>query len=184
MGGQQGFALWLTGMSGAGKTTLGTQLATVLQQRQLKVELLDGDLIRTAFGLKLGFTRVDRIINLKRAVILAKTLVKHDVIAICSFITPYEICRRYGRENINRYVEVYVKCPLDVLIQRDVKGLYRRALSGEIENFTGISDPYEEPENFDFCVETDQETVAESVAKIITWLESQRYIPQQDRPRL
>ncbi len=176
---QRGFALWLTGMSGSGKTTLGTRLEEELLRRGLRVERLDGDVMRQVLGKRLGFSRDDRITNLENAAFVAGLLVKHGVVVVCSFITPYEICRRHARETIGRYVEVYVKCPLEELIWRDTKGLYQKALAGEIKNFTGISDPFEEPEQFDVCVETDKETVDQSLNKILGWLEAHRYIPKR-----
>jgi len=178
---KQGFAIWLTGMSGAGKTTLGTKLEEELKSRRLRVERLDGDVMRRILGKGLGFSREDRITNLERAAFVAGLLVKHGVIVVCSFITPYEVCRRHARETIGRYVEVYVKCPLDVLIKRDKNGLYKKALAGEIEHFTGISDPFEEPQQFDICVETDRETVEESLSKILDWLEFRQYIPKRGK---
>lgn len=178
---QRGFAIWLTGMSGSGKTTLGTKLEEVFRNRGLRVERLDGDIIRGILGKGLGFSREDRIINLKRAAFVAGLLVKHGVVTICSFITPYEVSRRYARDTIERYVEVYVKCSLDVLIQRDPKGLYRKALDGEILHFTGISDPFEEPGQFDICTVTDRETEDESVTKILNWLGSRGYLSQEGK---
>lgn len=175
---QRGFALWLTGMSGSGKTTLGTRLEEELLRRRLSVERLDGDVMRQVLGKRLGFSRDDRITNLENAAFVAGLLVKHGVVVVCSFITPYEICRRHARETIGRYVEVYVKCPLEELIRRDTKGLYKKALAGEIKNFTGISDPFEEPKYFEVCVETDRETVDQSLNKILGWLEAHRYIPK------
>ncbi len=176
---QQGFALWLTGMSGAGKTTLGMKLEQEMKSRGLRVEMLDGDVMRQVLGKGLGFSRQDRITNLERAAFVAGLLVKHGVIVICSFITPYEESRRHARETIGNYVEVYVKCPLEVLVERDVKGLYKKALAGEIKNFTGVSDPFEEPQQFDICVETHRETVDESVHKVINWLEIRGYISKR-----
>lgn len=178
---EQGFAVWLTGMSGAGKTTLGTRLEEEFRNRGLRVERLDGDVMRQVLGKGLGFSREDRITNLERAAFVAGLLVKHGVIVVCSFITPYEVCRRYARETIGRYVEVYIKCSLDVLVQRDTKGLYRKAIAGEIEHFTGISDPYEEPQQFDVCVETDKETIDESVSRILGWLETRGYISERGK---
>lgn len=181
---QPGFALWLTGMSGAGKTTLGNRLEEELRARGMRVERLDGDVMRQVLGKGLGYSREDRVTNLERASFVAGLLAKHGVAVVCSFITPYEDCRRNARERIGRYVEVYVKCPLEVLVQRDVKGLYRRALAGEIENFTGVSDPFEEPGLCDVCVETDRETVEESVAKVMEWLEAGGFVPKESRVRM
>jgi len=176
---QEGFTLWFTGLSGAGKTTLGRMLAQELCSRGLKVEHLDGDAVRKKLCRDLGFSKEDREKNIERVCYVAGLLTKHDVIVLASFIAPYRQIREYCRAEIGRFVEVYVKCPLDVLIRRDEKGLYRKALAGEIDNFTGVSDPYEEPENPDFLVDTGRETAAESLARIVDWLEEQRLIPRK-----
>jgi len=168
---KKGAAIWLTGMSGAGKTTLGLRLQDNLQGRQSQVKLLDGDLVRARFSKDLGFSREDRIKNLERVIGITDLLVKNQVTVICCFIAPFEEIRRLARESIDNYVEVYVKCPLEVLVSRDPKGLYKKALSGEIDNFTGITDPFEEPASYDICVETDKESEEESFQKIIGWLE-------------
>ncbi len=171
-----GVAIWLTGMSGAGKTTLASYLHEEFVKKGMPVEMLDGDLVRQVLGKNLGFTLKDRLTNIEQVTFLANLLVKHGINVICSFITPYEISRKHSRSNIERYVEVYVKCPLDVLIERDPKGLYKKALSGEIKNFTGVSDPYEEPLNFDICVETSLQSEEESFNNILSWLEGNGYL--------
>jgi adenylylsulfate kinase len=175
---QEGFTLWFTGMSGAGKTTLARAVESVLRERGLKVEVLDGDVVRTNLSKGLGFSKEDRDINIKRIGFVCKLLTRNGVAAIGSAISPYRAVRDYIREDIGHFVEVYCSCPLDVLVERDVKGLYKRALAGEIENFTGVSDPYEEPLNAEVVVHTDCESVEESVGKIVSKLEELGYVPQ------
>jgi adenylylsulfate kinase len=175
---RQGFTLWFTGLSGSGKTTLAHGVEQKLRDRGLKVEVLDGDVIRTNLSKGLGFSKEDRDTNIKRIGFVCKLLTRNGVAAIASAISPYREVRDYVRQDIGRFVEVYCRCPVDVLIERDVKGLYQKALDGEIENFTGISDPYEEPLNPEVIVDTDREGPEESVAKIIAKLEELEYVPQ------
>ncbi len=179
---QKGFTLWFTGLSGAGKTTLAERMYDELKnKRGLKVELLDGDVVRTNLSKGLGFSKEDRDTNIRRIGFVCNLLTRNDVIAIASAISPYEEVREEVREMIGRdkFVLVYVNAPLEVLIKRDVKGLYKKALAGEIKNFTGISDPYEPPENPDVVVNTHEETVDESVAKILAHLEARGLIEPQ-----
>jgi adenylyl-sulfate kinase len=178
---QEGFTLWFTGMSGAGKTTLARAVESILRDRGLKVEVLDGDVVRTNLSKGLGFSKEDRDINIKRIGFVCKLLTRNGVAAIGSAISPYRAVRDYIREDIGRFVEVYCSCPLDVLVERDVKGLYKKALAGEIENFTGVSDPYEEPLNAEVVVHTNSESLEESVGKILTKLEALGYVPQASR---
>ena len=175
---QQGFALWFTGLSGSGKTTLARRVERILRDRGLKVEVLDGDIVRTNLSKGLGFSKEDRDTNIKRIGFVCKLLSRNGVVAIGSAISPYREIRDFVRRDIGRFVEVYCRCPLDILIKRDVKGLYKKALEGEIDNFTGVSDPYEEPLNPEVIADTDNETSEESVAKIIAKLEGLGYIPQ------
>jgi adenylylsulfate kinase len=181
MKGERGFVVWLTGLSGAGKTTIAHALAERLKSAGYKVEILDGDVVRQHFSKGLGFSKEDRIENIKRVAYVAHLLARNGVVVIVALISPYREGRNYARQLIGDFVEVYVKCPLNVLIERDVKGLYAKALRGEIQNFTGISDPYEPPENPEVIVETDKETVDESVDKIWQALIESGYIPAPER---
>jgi len=181
MKGERGFVVWLTGLSGAGKTTIAHALAERLKSAGYKVEILDGDVVRQHFSKGLGFSKEDRIENIKRVAYVAHLLARNGVFVIVALISPYREGRNYARQLIGDFVEVYVKCPLNVLIERDVKGLYAKALRGEIQNFTGISDPYEPPENPEVVVETDKETVDESVDKIWQALIESGYIPAPER---
>jgi adenylyl-sulfate kinase len=165
---QRGFTLWFTGLSGAGKTTLANALYDELKHRRgLKVELLDGDVVRQNLSKGLGFSKEDRDTNIRRIGFVCHLLTRNDVIAIASAISPYRAVRDEVRQMVGRFVEVYVTASLDVLIERDTKGLYRRVLAGEVANFTGISDPYEPPLNPEVVVETGKETIEQSVARIL-----------------
>jgi adenylylsulfate kinase len=174
---QQGFTLWFTGLSGSGKTTLARAVEAILRERGLKVEVLDGDVVRTNLSAGLGFSKEDRDINIKRIGFVCKLLTRNGVVAIGSAISPYREVREFLRQDIGRFVEVYCECPLEVLIERDVKGLYRKALKGEIEHFTGVSDPYEEPQNPEVTIHSDLENPEVSVARIVAKLEDLDYIP-------
>ncbi len=173
----QGFTVWFTGLSGSGKTVLAMKLEEVLRDRGLKVERLDGDIVRKGLTSDLGFSKKDRDMNIERVTFVAKLLTRNGVAVLCSFISPYRERRAKSRAEIGNFVEVYCKASLDALIERDVKGLYKKALAGEIQNFTGISDPYEEPGKPEVIVETDEETVEESLAKIVRKLEELGYVP-------
>lgn len=171
------FTLWFTGISASGKTTLSQRVYYNIKTRGLKVELLDGDLIRAAFNQDLGFSQRDRDIQVRRLGIISHLLNKNDIIAIVGAISPYAATRAKNRQLIDRYIEVFCNCPLEVARGRDSKGLYAKALAGEILNFTGISDPYEPPESAEIIANTARETVEESTAKILTYLEKLDYIP-------
>jgi len=165
------FVIWLTGLSASGKTTIALQLATKLREHDFKVELLDGDAIRKELSADLGFSRQDRREQIRRVVYLCKLLSKNGITCIVSVISPYRDLRNLAREEIRKvspFIEVFVKCSLESCIKRDPKGLYKKALSGEINNFTGLQDPYEEPLSPDVMVNTDSETVEECVDKIIS----------------
>ena len=170
-----GFTVWLTGLSGAGKSTLATRLEAELRRRGHRVELLDGDVVRTNLSKGLGFSREDRDANIRRIGFVAKLLSRNGVATIVAAISPYRAVRDEVRAEIGRFVEVYVSCPLQELVRRDVKGLYARALRGEIDNFTGVSDPYEPPPSPEVVVQTDRETVDQSLAKILAALNERGY---------
>ncbi len=178
-----GFTIWVTGLSGSGKTTMTTMLASALRERGLRVEVLDGDVVRTHLTKGLSFSRQDRDENIRRVGWVCELLSRNGVIAIAAVISPYRQTRDEIRSRIPRFVEVYMEAPLDVLTERDVKGLYRRALAGEIENFTGVSDPYEPPLNPEVTCRTGgEETPAESAAKVIAKLEEMALIAPSPPP--
>ena len=168
---KKGFTLWFTGLSGAGKTTLARLVETQLRERGHRVEVLDGDIIRTNLSKGLGFSKEDRDTNIRRIGFVCHLLARNDVVAIAAAISPYREVREEVRRETVAFVEVYVKCPISVLAERDVKGLYKKAIRGEIKNFTGIDDPYEEPLSPEITVETDIETPEESAARIVARLE-------------
>ncbi|MGD2040064.1 MAG: adenylyl-sulfate kinase [Anaerolineae bacterium] len=174
---QRGVTIWFTGMSGAGKTALAKPLEQELRRRGLKVERLDGDIVRQSLTRDLGFTKEDRDKNIERVTFVAKLLTRNGVAVLCSFISPYRDVRAKVAKEVGSFVEVYCYAPLEVLIERDVKGLYKKALEGEIENFTGISDPYEPPENADVTIDSGSESVEKSLGKILRKLEELGYVP-------
>ncbi|HEY7832502.1 MAG TPA: adenylyl-sulfate kinase [Ktedonobacterales bacterium] len=178
----KGFTVWLTGLSGAGKSTIAQRLERELRARGRGVEILDGDVVRTHLSKGLGFSREDRDTNILRIAFVASLLTRHGVAVITAAISPYAATRAQAREQIGHFVEVFVRCPLDELIRRDVKGLYKEALAGKRPGFTGIDDPYEAPEHPEVTVETDHETVDESVAKILAALETLGYLVPATAP--
>lgn len=177
MDNQKGFTLWFTGLSGSGKTTIAKLVEAQLRDRGLKVERLDGDIVRQSLTRDLGFSKEDRDANIERVTFVAKLLTRNGVAVLCSFISPYRARRAKSRQEIGEFIEVYIECPVEMCARRDVKGLYAKAFAGEIENFTGVSDPYEEPESAEIVCHTAQETPEESAAKIIAYLEQQGYMP-------
>jgi adenylyl-sulfate kinase len=173
---QKGFTLWFTGLSGSGKTTIAKAVAQELLDRGLKVERLDGDIVRESLTRDLGFSKEDRNKNIERVTFVAKLLTRNGVAVLCSFISPYRERRAKSRQEIGEFIEVFVECSVEECANRDVKGLYAKAFAGEIENFTGVSDPYEDPENPEIACHTAQETLEESTAKIIAYLEEHGYM--------
>jgi adenylylsulfate kinase len=168
-----GLVLWMTGLSGAGKTTLAAKLEPILRDAGHKVELLDGDKVREHLSKGLGFSKEDRDTNIRRIGFVANLLAHHGVVVIVSAISPYRDVRREVLSESPRSLEVFVDAPLDVVASRDVKGLYAKAIAGEIKHFTGVSDPYEPPTSPDLHLRTDLESIDASLEKLLGALETQ-----------
>lgn len=167
----------MTGLSGSGKTTIALILEEELRQRSLNVERLDGDIVRESLTRDLGFSKEDRDKNIERITFVAKLLSRNNVACICSFISPYQAVRDNVRAETTNFLEVFIDAPLEEVIERDVKGLYKQAIAGDIPNFTGISDPYEAPVEPDIHIRTDQQTPLESANEILEILEDRGLIP-------
>jgi adenylylsulfate kinase len=182
-----GFTLWFTGLSGAGKSTLADALSARMKAMDWAHEILDGDVVRTNLSKGLGFSKEDRDTNIRRIGFVANLLTRHGVPVITAAISPYKDIREECRVMIgpDRFIEVHVHAPLDTLVQRDVKGLYKKAIAGEIKNFTGVSDPYEAPDNPAVYVDSSIEKVEDSLEKIWQHLNSRGLIPQPkaDKPQ-
>ncbi|MDR7415371.1 MAG: adenylyl-sulfate kinase [Armatimonadota bacterium] len=172
---RRGLCVWLTGLPGSGKTTIAHQVADRLQREGHPVEILDGDVVRQHFSRGLGFSREDRLENIRRVAYVAELLVRHGVVVLVALVSPYREAREEARRRIGDFLEVYVRCPLEVLIARDPKGLYARALRSEIPNFTGLDDPYEPPEAPDLVLDTDREPPEESARKVLELLAHHGY---------
>jgi len=175
----QGFTVWFTGLPSSGKSTLASLLHRELEEIGLPTEILDGDEVRQRLTKGLGFSREDREENIRRIAYVSKLLTRVGAVAITAAISPYQEMRERARIDIGSFIEVYVNCPLQVCMSRDVKGLYAKAVRGEILNFTGISDPYEPPVNPEIVVHTDRETHEESLKKILKGLVEMNYLPEQ-----
>jgi adenylylsulfate kinase len=173
---QRGVTVWFTGLSGAGKTTISQVVAERLRSQGYKLEVLDGDIVRTNLTKGLGFSKEDRDENIRRIGFVSHLLTRNGVIVIVSAISPYRAVREEVRARVGSFVEVFVNAPLSVCEDRDVKGLYKRARSGEIKQFTGISDPYEAPANPEIECRTDLEELEESVEKVLSALKDGGYI--------
>ncbi|MFO7990710.1 MAG: adenylyl-sulfate kinase [Thermoplasmata archaeon] len=174
---EEGFVLWFTGLSGSGKSAVAERVAIALEREFGElVERLDGDIVRQHLTYDLGFTKDDRDMNIERVSFVAELLSRNGICVLASFISPYIERRDKTREMVTNFIEVFVKCPVEVCADRDVKGLYEKAMNGEIENFTGVSDPYEEPPNPEIVLETDKETIEESVEKVLDYLEDNGYV--------
>jgi adenylyl-sulfate kinase len=181
--GSAGFTLWFTGLSGAGKSTLATTVRDDILARGRRVEILDGDEVRTNLSKGLGFSKEDRDTNIRRIGYVARLLSRNGVVAITAAISPYrEVRDEVRRAHEATFVEAFVDCSLDELVRRDRKGLYAKALRGELQNFTGVSDPYEPPLSPDIHVHSDRETVDESRATILRWLEARGLIGRPAPP--
>jgi len=177
----RGFVLWLTGLSGAGKSTVAAKLGPVLAERGHRVELLDGDEVRTNLGQGLGFSRADRDANIARIGYVAAKLAKHGVAVLVAAISPYRQARDQVRASVDNFVEVHVAAPLSTCAERDPKGLYARALAGELKHFTGVSDPYEPPLDPEIVLHTEAESVDDSAHQILAWLEANQLTIPSDR---
>jgi adenylylsulfate kinase len=173
---QKGVTLWFTGLPCSGKSAVADRVAEILKDRGYRVEQLDGDIVRQSLTRDLGFSKEDRNENIRRVTFVAKLLTRNGVFVLTSFISPYADIRAHARQEIGSFLEVYAKCPLDVCIGRDVKGMYKKAMEGKIKEFTGISDPYEEPANPEILLETDKETLEQSTAKVLAGLKERGYL--------
>jgi adenylylsulfate kinase len=175
---QEAWTLWLTGVSGSGKSTLARRLAAHLHSQGLRHQIVDGDDIRKDLCHDLGFRREDREENIRRIAYIAHLLNRHGVIVIVAAISPYRAARDRARHEIGHFVEIHVDCSINTAIARDTKGLYQRALSGEIAHFTGISDPYEAPSSPDVHINTDHQSPEESFVEIVCALENREWLPR------
>jgi len=178
MAGESGFTVWFTGLSGSGKSTISDSLVEELQRRNSRIEVLDGDIVRENLSKGLGFSKEDRDTNVRRIAFVADLLSRNGVPVITAAISPYREIRDEAREMMDgRMIEVFVDTPLEVCEARDVKGLYAKARSGEIPEFTGVSDPYEAPEKPELTIKTENETPEESAGQILAFLEERKLIP-------
>jgi adenylylsulfate kinase len=172
----KGVTVWFTGLPCSGKTTIADGVAEKLRGKGYRVERLDGDTVRRSLTSDLGFSKEDRDENIKRVTFVAKLLTRNGVVVLATFVSPYRERRRKSREEIGEFMEVYVRCSIEECMRRDVKGMYRKALAGEITGFTGVDDPYEEPQSPELVLDTDSETVEESVEKVLEKMASLGYI--------
>jgi len=176
MGDQIGFTAWFTGIPCSGKTTIADRVAEILREKGYKVERLDGDIVRKGLTSDLGFSKEDRDENIKRVTFVARLLTRNGVAVLATFVSPYRERRAKTRQEIGSFVEVYMRCPVEVCMERDVKGMYEKALAGEIKNFTGVDDPYEEPENPELVLDTDKESIDECAQRVLEKLGELGYI--------
>jgi len=173
---QKGVTLWFTGLPCSGKSAVADRVAERLKDRGYRVERLDGDIVRRSLTRDLGFSKEDRDENIRRVTFVAKLLTRNDVFVLASFVSPYRDIRDQSRQEIGRFLEVYTKCSLDECMRRDVKGMYKKAIEGKIKEFTGVSDPYEEPVDPEILLETDKETLEESTAKVLAKMKDRGYL--------
>jgi len=171
----KGVVVWFTGLTCSGKTTIAKEVKKILEEKGIDVELLDGDTVRDYIKNK-DFSKEGRNKHLRYIALMAKLLAQRGVVVLCSFVSPYRENRDFARSICNNFIEVYVNTPLEICMKRDVKGMYKKALAGEIKGFTGVDDPYEEPENPELVIETQNESVAESAAKVIAKLKELGYL--------
>jgi len=183
-GQDSGAVVWFTGLSGAGKSTVARLVHKELKERGFRTELLDGDVVRKSLTRDLGFTRNEREENIRRIGFVAELLSRHGVIVLVAAITPYRSMRKELRNQIRRFIEVYIDAPLEVCERRDPKGLYRKARAGQLPQFTGIDDPYEAPLRPDLHCCTDKETIDESVAKTMAHITQTLLTPAIDPSNL
>lgn len=172
----RGVTVWFTGLPCSGKTTVADGVAEALRRQGYKVERLDGDIVRKSLTSDLGFSKADRDENIKRVTFVAKLLTRNGVIVLATFVSPYRERRRKSREEIGEFMEVYVRCSIEECMKRDVKGMYVKAMAGEITGFTGVDDPYEEPQSPELVLDTDDETVEESVDKVLEKMRTLGYL--------
>src|SRR4029078_5130459 len=177
----KGVTVWFTGLSGSGKTTIATRVHELLQARHILSERLDGDVVRQSLTRDLGFSKEDRDKNIERVTFVAKLLTRNGVVTLIAFISPYRRMRDKARAEIGDFLEVFVSTPMEVLLERDVKGMYKKAMAGEIQNFTGVNDPYEEPLNAELVLDTAAESIDDSVGRVMRLLEERGYVPREDR---
>jgi adenylyl-sulfate kinase len=173
---QKGFTAWFTGLPCSGKTTIADRVAEILKERGYKVERLDGDIVRKELTSDLGFSKEDRDENIKRVTFIAKLLSRNGVSVLATFVSPYRERRAKTREEICYFVEIYTRCPVEVCMKRDVKGMYAKAITGEITSFTGVDDPYEEPLNPEIILDTDKMSIEECVEKVLSKLKELDYV--------
>ena len=172
----RGFVVWLTGLPASGKTTVARELEDELRGRGLRVEVMDGDEVRKGLSRDLGFSKEDREIHAMRVAYVSKLLSRNGVAVIVALISPYRSFRQAIREDIEHFIEVFVRCPVEECAKRDPKGLYAKAFAGEVKDFTGVDDPYEDPDSPELVLDTVEEETAESVDKVLAWLAEHGYL--------
>jgi adenylylsulfate kinase len=173
----KGVTLWFTGLSQSGKTTTAQLVTQKLRERGVdRLENLDGDIMRMGLCKGLGFSKEDRDENIRRFYLVAQLLTRNDVITVCSVISPYQEARDTARAVIGDFCEIYVKAPLQVCADRDTKGLYAKAMSGELQGFTGVNDPYEAPTNPDLVLDTENDSPEQNAEKVLAWMEAKGYL--------
>ena len=173
---QKGVALWFTGLPCSGKSAIADRLAVILKDQGYRVERLDGDIVRQDLTRDLGFSKADRDENIRRVTFVTKLLARNGVFVLTSFISPYREMRDHARRQVENFMEIYIKTSLETCIKRDVKGMYKKAMAGEIKEFTGVSDPYEEPLKPELIVETDNESLEDSTQKVLRRMKDLGYL--------